>query len=171
MFDELWIENHWNWEQKNPVIHFNFSELDYEELGLRDALKVMIAKAATQKGVTITTVGLKSQFQELIEKVSEQGKVIILIDEYDKPIIDYLDDLSKADEHREIMSNFYSVLKGADSYIRFLLITGVSRFSKVSIFSDLNNLNDITLSTRFGAIAGITQQELESNFDQEITLL
>lgn len=106
LFDGLWVENHWNWAHKNPVLHFNFSELDYEELGLSDALKVMIAKSASQKGVTITEVGLKSQFKELIEKVSEQGKVVILIDEYDKPIIDYLDHTEKVLEHRDIMSKF-----------------------------------------------------------------
>ena len=130
LFKGLWIEDRWNWQEKNPVLHFNFTELDYEELGLGEALKVMIAQTAAKKGVTLTAAGLKSQFKELIEKVSEKGQVVILIDEYDKPIIDYLDNIAKADEHREIMGNFYSVLKGADKYIRFLLITGVSVSAK-----------------------------------------
>lgn len=168
LFEGLWIENNWNWEEKNPVIHFNFAELPYEEIGLRDAFKSAINRAAAQHGVSLASDTLREQFRELIEKVSLKGKVVILIDEYDKPILDYLDDLPKANEHREIMGNFYSVLKGADAHIRFLLITGVSRFSKVSIFSDLNNLNDITISRRFGAIAGITQAELEHNFTEEI---
>jgi hypothetical protein len=171
LFKNLWIEDQWNWEQKHPVIHISFSELDYEELGLSEALKVMIAQTADRMGVTITAIALKSQFKELIEKVSAKHPVVILIDEYDKPLIDYLEEPEKAARHRNIMKNLYSVLKGADAYIRFLMITGVSRFSKVSIFSDLNNLNDITLSTRFGAIAGITQEELERDFSEEIKQL
>lgn len=171
LFDGLWIENHWNWEKKNPVIHISFSDIGVNTMGLTAAIYNALEIAAQKLNIHLTAKTYDQQFRELIEKAAMNGKVVILIDEYDKPIIDYLDDLPRADEHRNIMSNLYSVLKGADAYIRFLLITGVSRFSKVSIFSDLNNLNDITLSTRFGAIAGITQVELESNFKQEITSL
>jgi hypothetical protein len=168
LFKGLWIEDQWNWEQKHPVIHISFSELDYEELGLSEALKVMIAQTADRMGVAITAIALKSQFKELIEKVSVKHPVVILIDEYDKPLIDYLEEPEKAARHRDIMKNFYSVLKGADAYIRFLMITGVSRFSKVSIFSDLNNLEDITLGKNFNDLVGITQQELEANFAEEL---
>ncbi|MBE9600159.1 AAA family ATPase [Pedobacter sp. MC2016-24] len=171
LFEGLWIENHWNWEQKNPVIHISFSDIGVNTMGLTAAIYNALEIAARKLSIHLTAVTYDQQFRELIEKASVNGKVVILIDEYDKPIIDYLDNLSKAEEHRKIMSNFYSILKGADAHIRFLLITGVSRFSKVSIFSDLNNLNDITLSTRFGAIAGITQRELEDNFKQEIASL
>ncbi len=77
--------------------------------------------------------------------------MVILIDEYDKPIIDYIDDIPKAEENRKILKSFYSVIKDSDNYIRFFFITGVSKFSQVSIFSDLNNLNDITLDKNFAA--------------------
>src|SRR5690606_12527083 len=107
----------------------------------------------------------------LIEKVSARGQVVILIDEYDKPIIDFLEDPETMEANRSIMKNFYSILKDSDKYIRLLLITGVSQFSQVSIFSDLNNLNNITLNTHYGGIVGITQQELEENFAPEITEL
>jgi hypothetical protein len=96
---------------------------------------------------------------------------VILIDEYDKMIIDHLDNPGKVAEHQQVMRSFYSILKGSDGHIRFLLLTGVSRFAKMSVFSDLNNLNDITLSIRFGAITGITQSELENNFTAEIDSL
>lgn len=171
LFKGTWIEGHWDWDQRNPVIHISFSDIGVNTMGLTEAIYNALRTCAGKLGVTLTARSYDQQFKELIEKASGKGKVVILIDEYDKPIIDYLDDIARADEHRDIMSNFYSILKGADRHIRFLMITGVSRFSKVSIFSDLNNLNDITLSTRFGAIAGITQDELERDFKEELTLL
>jgi Predicted AAA-ATPase/PD-(D/E)XK nuclease superfamily len=107
-------------------------------------------------------------FRELIVKVTRQtGKqVIVLIDEYDRPIVDYIDpyNLEKANEQRDILKDFFSVLKDASQYIRFLLITGVSKFSKVSIFSDLNHLHDLTLDPRYAALCGYTQAELEHYF-------
>ena len=103
-----------------------------------------------------------------MKKISIQNKVILLIDEYDKPIIDYLDDLSKAKEHQKILKSFYSIIKDSDPYIRFLMITGVSKFSKVSIFSELNNLEDITIDWRFAALVGWTQEELVQNFEQHL---
>jgi hypothetical protein len=86
-----------------------------------------------------------------------------LIDEYDKPLIDYLNEPDEVEQSRLIMSSFCSILKGQDANIRFLLLTGVSRFSKVSLFSDLNQLSDITLANDMNTIVGITQQELEDN--------
>lgn len=118
--------------------------------------------------VELTDGAYDQLFKELIVKVAQKGKVVVLIDEYDKPLIDYLDDIPRAEENRTILKNFYSILKDADKHIRLLLLTGVSRFSKVSIFSDLNNLEDITLSKHFNNIAGITQQELEKNFSDEL---
>lgn len=169
LFEGLWIENQWDWTRKNPIIHFNFAELPYADLGLGEALKIQLAKIAAKYGIELVTGTPQQQFQELIENIStQQGKVVILIDEYDKPIIDFLDDHAKVDENRGIMKNFYSILKGSDAHIRFLLLTGVSRFSKVSIFSDLNNLQDITVGRMFNSLVGITQQELDSYFTEEI---
>jgi len=168
LFDGLWIENHWNWEKKNPVIHISFSDIGVNTMGLIPAIYNALEIAARKLKISLTAQSYDQQFRELIGKASLKGQVVILMDEYDKPIIDYLDDLPKTNEHREIMGNFYSVLKGADAHIRFLLITGVSRFSKVSIFSDLNNLEDITVGKQFNNLLGITQQELEANFKEEL---
>jgi hypothetical protein len=91
-----------------------------------------------------------------------------LIDEYDKPIVDYVDDIEKATQNREILRDFFGVLKHSDAFLRFVFLTGVSKFARVSIFSDLNNLRDITFSKKLATLLGYTQQELESYFAQPI---
>ncbi|SEV89902.1 PD-(D/E)XK nuclease superfamily protein [Chitinophaga sp. YR573] len=168
LFEGLWIHDQWNWEQIHPVIHLRLSKLDYQQLGLYEALNVEMGVIARELGIELEASHLKGRFEELIRKAALKGRVVILIDEYDKPITDYLEDLERVEENRSVFKSFYSVLKDADEYIRLLLITGVSRFPKVSIFSDLNNLNDITIHRKYATIAGITQQELESNFVKEI---
>jgi hypothetical protein len=168
LFEGLWIYDQWNWEQIHPVIHIRFSQIAYKELGLTQAISQELDFLANELGIELAQDSLALKFRELIRKAAKNGPVVILIDEYDKPITDYLEDLEKVEENRSIFKSFYSVLKDADEYIRLLLITGVSRFTKVSIFSDLNNLNDITIHRNYATIAGITQQELESNFAEEI---
>jgi len=172
LFEGLWIEDQWDWSRTNPVIHFNFAEIPYKEVGLEEALKIELDRTARMMGVSLESGTLQGRFRELIENTAtQQGQVVILIDEYDKPLIDYLHETSQLDANRSTMKNFDSVLKGRDEQIRFLLLTGVSRFSKVSLFSDINNLRDITLSNPFGAIAGITQAELERDFAPELDAL
>jgi hypothetical protein len=98
-------------------------------------------------------------------------KVVILIDEYDAPIINVLDDVEKALRVREIMREFYRVIKANDEYIRFAMLTGVSRFSRAGVFSALNNLNDITIDSEYATMLGITEEELERYFSDYIELL
>ena len=168
IFKGLWIEDQWNWERKHPVIHLRFSKMPYELIGLELAISQELDRLAIELGFSLKETNIKDKFTELISKAGANERVVILIDEYDKPIIDFLDDVRKAEENRAIFRSFYSVLKDADDYIRFLLITGVSRFSKVSIFSGLNNIEDISLSIPMNDLAGITQAELEVNFKQEL---
>ena len=92
----------------------------------------------------------------------------MLIDEYDKPILDYLDDLPRAEQHRDLLKSFYSVLKDADPHLRLVLLTGVSKFSRVSIFSELNNLADLTLHPDYATLTGYTQTELEHHFAERL---
>lgn len=168
LFKGLWIEDKWNWEISHPVIHLKISSIDYQSLGLYEALSKEISAIAIELGVILTETALKGKFRELITKASQKEKVVILVDEYDKPIIDYLDDSVKTKENKAVLKEFYSIIKDADSYIRFLLITGVSKFTKVSIFSDLNNLNDMTLHPKYTTLCGITQSELEHCFAQPL---
>ena len=170
LFEGLWIEDHWDWSRKNPVIHFNFAEIPYKNVGLEEALNRELHRIARQHGITLASDNLTDGFRDLIEQVADRyGQTVILIDEYDKPLIDFLDDTEQLEANRDVMKNFYSVLKGRDAHIRFLLLTGVSRFSRVSIFSDLNNLRDISINAQFSTVAGITQKELERDFAPEIT--
>jgi len=105
-------------------------------------------------------------FSELIIEANKKynNKVVILIDEYDKPILDNITDLKIASELRNGLANFYSVIKGSDEYLKFAFLTGVSKFTKTSIFSGLNNITDITLNPRYGNICGYTQNDIESSF-------
>ncbi len=167
LFEGLWIYDKIEWE-KYPVIKISFSSIDYMHLGLRNAIDNMLNKMAKNYKITLEESSFSSKFEELIQKLSTDKKVVILIDEYDKPIIDYIDDIPQAEENRKILKSFYSVIKDSDNYIKFFFVTGVSKFSQVSIFSDLNNLNDITLDENYSALTGYTQQELEHYFSEYI---
>jgi hypothetical protein len=164
LFAGLWIEEQWEWNKVHPVIHLSFSGIGYRTQGLTGAIEAELRLIGSQFGITFEQIGIDRLFAELLRKLSVQGRVVLLIDEYDKPIIDYLEEPEQAIAHRQILKTFYSVIKDADPQIEFLLITGVSKFSKVSIFSDLNNLDDITLDRAFAALTGYTQAELEHAF-------
>jgi hypothetical protein len=171
LFKGLWIEDNWDWSKRNPVIHMSFARMSYQGLGLEKAIKLELEDVAKKYDIELSQDDIKYNFEELLKKLDAQyGKVVLLIDEYDKPIIDYLENhvIDKAKEHQRIMKTFYSVLKDAGSHLRFLFITGVSKFSKVSIFSDLNHLDDITIDRRFVNLVGYTQNELETNFKSYI---
>ncbi len=170
LFQGLWIEDQWDWQKIHPVIHFSFSSIGYKNLGLEAAIDAELRLIGERLGVQFEGVGIARMFRELIQKLAAQNanKVVILIDEYDKPLIDYLDNKEQARAHQQILKTFYSVIKDSDPYIEFLLLTGVSKFSKVSIFSDLNNLKDITLHQDFATLTGYTQPEVEHYFGDAI---
>lgn len=168
LFKGLWIEEKWDWTTTNPVIHISFDFINYKKLGLEAALQAKVQELAAIHDIKIESPSATPEFGQLIQKLAKkQGKVVILIDEYDKPIIDYLekDKYQQAKEHQEILKNFYSVLKPVSNHLRLLFITGVSKFSKVSIFSDLNHVADLTLNKNYAALTGYTQEELEFYFD------
>jgi hypothetical protein len=165
LFDGLWIADQWDWSKTHPVIHLSINKLDYQGLGLETALQQTLEAIAAQHHLALVSTTLKNVFAELLEKLAkQQDKVVLLIDEYDKPLIDYLDDIPQAKANQQTMKTFYSVLKDSDPYLEFLLITGVSKFSRVSIFSDLNNLFDLTFDRSASALLGYTQVELEQYF-------
>ena len=143
LFEGLWIEDKWDWSQTHPVIRLSLDNIENKS-SLESALVKALNKIARSYQLTLENTEVGQAFNELIEKIVEKKgkKVVILIDEYDKPITDYIDpyDLTKSREQRDVLRNFFSILKNASNNIRFLLITGVSKFSRVSIFSELNHL-------------------------------
>lgn len=150
----------------SPVLRFDIST---RETGTSTifykALKTMLIRTGKTFDIELTGDTVSDMFEELIEKLHEQhGQVVVLIDEYDKPILDNLSDIHKANEMREILRSFYTTLKSCDEYLRFVMLTGISKFSKVGVFSAMNNLEDISMDKRYGDIAGYTQQELELFF-------
>jgi len=171
LFKGLWIEDKWDWSKKHPVLRISFTSIGYESLGLEVALEQELRTLARKNGIALINVGIGPMFKEIIETLSQQAKVVILIDEYDAPIINFLGrDLSKAIQNRNLLREFYTVLKDTDANIELVFLTGVSKFSKVGIFSGLNNLRDLTMDAQYATMLGYTQEELESNFVEEIEL-
>ncbi len=168
LFKGLWIEDKWNWEKKNPVIHLSFSRLDYKKDSLENALLAWLDKEAERHGIKLSGKTVKQKFTEFIPLLAQQGKVVFLVDEYDKPIIDFIESLEGVNENREVLRSLYSGIKDLDPYFKLVFLTGVSKFSKVSLFSDLNNLEDITLDAHFNALCGYTQAELVHYFKDRI---
>jgi Predicted AAA-ATPase/PD-(D/E)XK nuclease superfamily len=167
LFQGLWIEDKWDWSQTYPIIRLSLDAIGHE-MGLNNALLIELKGIAAKFKLKLTSKTSGLAFRELIDKIVDKTgkKVVILIDEYDKPIVDYIDpyNLEKANKQRELLKQFFSILKNASNHIRFLLITGVSKFSKVAIFSDLNHLIDLTLHKDYASLCGYTQTELEQNF-------
>ncbi|MGP1454450.1 MAG: ATP-binding protein [Treponema sp.] len=161
-----------------PVLYFDFNVGKYTDTGaLNERLHVMLSEAESVYGTSTPKEEqpfFASRFEKLLKRVYQQtGKqVVILVDEYDKPLLQTMG-VNEAlnEEYRNTLKAFYSVIKTCDEYIRFAFLTGVTKFSKVSIFSDLNNLQDISLHETYAGICGITQQELEDTFQPEIKTL
>ncbi len=167
LFKDLWIQDKIEWK-KYPIIHLDFSKADYKSIGLERAISERMKSIALSYKVELEKDNFSSQLEELILKLNEKfnERVVLLVDEYDKPIIDFLgkDEIHIAEKNRNIMKTFHSPIKGLDAHLRFFFLTGVSKFSKVSIFSDLNNLNDISLGNNFADLLGYTEKEVLYNF-------
>ncbi len=167
LFEGLYLENFWNWEVKYPVIYISFGAgvIENEE-ELIKTIESILREHAEDEDISLTEELYNKRFFELIRKLSRkyQRKVVVLVDEYDKPVLDIIEHGELALRIRDRLKNFYSVLKDADAYLKFVCIVGVSKFSKVSLFSGLNNLEDITLSPAYATICGYTQEEFESVF-------
>ncbi len=169
LFEGLWIHNRWDWEKRYPVISISLGGAGSIEDVISD-LKDQVNSNARRLGVGLESEDVVIRFRQLIRETSERYgvRVVVLIDEYDKPILDNLDKKDVATEIREYLRRFYSEIKNGDEYLKFILLTGVTRFSKAGIFSGLNNLKDISLDPRYGNIVGITQEELERYLGEEI---
>jgi hypothetical protein len=169
LFKGLWIEDQWNWEEQHPVIHLKFATFSYKDNPLKEAIAFGLKREAENLGIELNESKFQNPLEDLIRKAYQKygQKVVLLVDEYDKPIIDYLDDIEQAEANRETLKNFYSVIKDSDPFLELVFITGVSAFSKVSIFSELNNLENLTLSRFSYSLLGITEKEIERFFPEQ----
>jgi hypothetical protein len=181
LFKGLWIADHVDWDWKpHPVVLIDFSDSSNNTPErLERTLETTLHNIAEENHIELKNPFLQSKFKELILKLSRKTDmpVVVLFDEYDKPIIDHIGKGSKeleiARANRDVLKNFFGVLKSGHlaPILRFVFLTGISRFSRVSIFSELNNLNDISMSEKYAELLGYTQEELETCFSAYIQQL
>ena len=157
-----------------PVFHLDLNAQKYASpQDLIEVLDTTLARWEYAYGVDNPEASLSLRFQGVIQRAAEQAgrNVVILVDEYDKPMLQAIGDEALRTEYQNILKAFYGVLKSSDRYIRFALLTGVTKFSKVSVFSDLNNLEDISMARDYESVCGITEEELRSDLRTDIHLL
>ncbi len=169
LFEGTWIADHWDWSKVHPVIRLSLKDVNFEQRGLEEPLAERLREAGQWQGVELKSVSARDLLRELIIALSSRAKVVVLVDEYDAPILHYLGrEIETAYYNRELLKGFYSVLKEMDSQLELVFLTGVSKFSKTGIFSGLNNLVDLTMHPDYACMLGYTQEELEANFEEEI---
>ena len=171
LFEGLYIHDKWDWSRKFPVIKIDFADgvlKNREELDRR--ILDLLRKNAERLGVSYESNDIPGKFGTLIgEAVAKYGtRAVVLVDEYDKPILDNVDNPNIAAEMREGLKNLYSVLKGQDANLQFVFMTGVTKFSKVSLFSGINQLTDITIDTQYSSICGYTETDLRESFGDHL---
>ena len=171
LFQGLAVHDQWDWSVTYPVLRFSFGSGDYSTL---DHLKQDINKQLTHFEQHFE---IKPQFSHpsgrfsdlLVQLHQKTGKpCVVLVDEYDKPILDTLRVEGTARENRDFLRSFYGTIKDHDAHIKFTFLTGVSKFSKVSLFSGLNNLKDITLDSRYSTLCGYTDNDIDTVFEPEL---
>ena len=171
LFQGLYAESNWSWESRHPVIKLDMSGDSDSVDALKSTLEGKLLRAAKRLNINLSSASEPAKlFEQLIYEAREQHgcQMVLLIDEYDKPIIDNIGKLELAQAMREQLRSFYSIIKAADEYLRFVMLTGVSKFSKVSIFSGLNNLKDISLNSQYGSICGYTEEDLDEVFGEHL---
>ena len=165
------LEKEW---KQYPVLHFDLSDIKKGTVeDFEDSVNSSLASMEETYGVVKTADNLATRFKELVECIYKRtGKqVVVLIDEYDAPLLTVLHDPERLEKMRTALQSFYSPIKKLDPYLRFVFITGITKFSQLSIFSQLNNLKNISMKPQYAAICGITQEELEDNFQEGIQTL
>ncbi|MFH0898324.1 MAG: AAA family ATPase [bacterium] len=172
LFKELWIcSSNFEWLQ-HPIVHLDFLNIPHSDPEtLKQGLIRALVKIAAEYGYTgVEQASPEEALKSLVEKLSTQNSIVLLIDEYDKPILDHLHNIAIAEKQRTILKGFYEAVKSLDRYWRAVFITGVSRFSKTSIFSGFNSLNDISEKPVAAELLGYTQAEIEQYFSEYVSL-
>src|SRR3990167_6603492 len=170
LFKECQIyESDYDW-QIYPVIFFDFSLIaNRDPIEFKESLKRKLQNIGTEYGLSITAPTVQEGLEALVVGLSkENNRVVILIDEYDQPIINNLKHLEIAEQNRDLLKDFFGTIKGLDKYLKFTFFTGVSKFSQVSLFSGPNNLTDITMDPEYGEMMGYTEEEVKQSFNKHI---
>ena len=171
LFAGLHVHAGWNWSERNPVVRLSFAGGHFKEPGqLHANLAAQLDGLEQAAGVRPRYDTAPERFGYLIRSLHERSgqRVAVLVDEYDKPILEALDTPAAARANRDYLRGVYGVIKDCDAHLRFTFLTGVSKFSKVNLFSDLNNLIDITLDPAFSSICGYTEGDLDTVFAPEL---
>ena len=165
------METEWT---QYPVLHFDMSTAKHvDELRLEQELNLKLANYEAIYGKSEDEINVNQRLQGIIKRAYEQTgqKVVIIIDEYDAPLLDVVHEEENLPKLRDVMRNFYSPLKACDPYIRFAFLTGITKFSQLSIFSELNNIANVSMDKEYAAICGITKEELTEQFAGHIDAL
>ena len=171
LFEGLHVHDRWDWSVRHPVVRLDFSGRSFTEPGHLDTnLGAQLDAAERRAGLSAPYPAGPERFAHLIEALHERTgqRVAVLVDEYDKPILDALAKPELARANRDFLRGLYSVVKFSDAHVKFTFLTGVSKFSKVSLFSGLNNLIDLTLDPAYSAICGYTEGDLDVVFAPEL---
>ena len=170
LFKGLAIHGDWDWSLRNPVVRLDFSSGSFASVDdLHAEVADQLDVVASGAGVELAGRTAPIRFRQLIRELhGRTGQRVVVLDEYDKPILDALEDADLARANRNYLRGLYSTLKFADAHVRLSFITGVSKFNKVSLFSGLNNLLDITLDPRYSTICGYTEADLDAVFAPEL---
>ena len=171
LFRGLDVHGHWDWSVRHPVVRLSFGGGSFKATDhLYASVMAQLDAIERRTGATSDLDTAPERFARLLESLHQGSgqRVVVLVDEYDKPILDVLGEPETARANRDFLRGFYGVVKDSDAQVRFALFTGVSKFTKVSLFSDLNNLKDITMSPRHSAICGYTDLDLDTVFAPEL---
>ena len=171
LFEGLYIHDHWDWEVRYPVLRLSFGSGNFNEPeSLHKEVMAQLDAVEKETGVESHYDTASARFRHIIQMLHRQAgqRVAVLIDEYDKPILDVLDEPEVARANRDFLRGLYATIKDCDAHVRFTFLTGVSKFSKVRLFSGLNNLTDITIDPRYSAICGYTEKDLDTVFAPEL---
>ncbi len=171
LFRGLAVHPHWDWSVRHPVLRFSFAGGSFKAPGgLESSLDEQLRGFEQRMDAVSDGSTLGGRFRRLLQTLHERAgqRVVVLVDEYDKPILDAISTPDVAEHNRDLLRGFYGTVKDADAHVKFSFFTGVSKFSKVSVFSDLNNLTDLTLHPAYSSICGYTDVDLDSVFAPEI---
>ncbi|WGS64412.1 AAA family ATPase [Marinitoga aeolica] len=168
LFKDTYLYNKWEFKEY-PIIRISLLDTaSNTEEELKEGLLKIIKKEAMKNEIEIESNHYKYAFDELIYKLSKKGKVVILVDEYEKPILDNINNKEKAEKYREILRDFYVTVKSNDEYLKFIFITGITEYTLKSVYSGLNNLMKISFDKNYSNFLGFTQKELEYYFNDHI---